>query len=286
MVPRMSYVLSVKALPGGPQAAPTAVPAGQAPPAPDDPNADVQQWAGDLYEEGDETTPEAAYASFTAPNGDTAWLDRSEDGTLTGWVRAGDGTVYRYSDPDAWALDVDGSQQMVKQSGPATPADGMDPAADPNADPAADPMADEPLDDEALDGEVTDEDLDAALDAEGDEQLDDEADAADLRDDEDMGDPGPEDLGAGAAADDPEADPFADDEDLTDDELDPADEDLDDEDLADDEDPADDDEEDDEDPFAPKGAKKKGGKRPPFEKKSLAGSFRVGSGARIVVRPR
>jgi hypothetical protein len=60
-----------------------------------------------VYDEGDETDPAQAYASFSGPAGEQAWLDKAEDGMLTGWVRDETGQVWRYSDPDAWAIDVD-----------------------------------------------------------------------------------------------------------------------------------------------------------------------------------
>lgn len=88
------------------------------------------EWAGDRYEEGDETDPAESFAAFTGQSGEDAWLDRSEDGTLTGWVRDADGTVYRYSDHDAWAADVDDAG-MTRTGGEPT-----DPAAD-EAAPAA-----------------------------------------------------------------------------------------------------------------------------------------------------
>lgn len=94
-----------------------------------------QEWAGDLYEEGDETDPAGpdAFAAFNGQGGEAAWLDRAEDGTLTGWVQDAAGQVYRYSDVDAWAVDVDDAG-MSRSDGQADP----DPAADPAmTDPAA-----------------------------------------------------------------------------------------------------------------------------------------------------
>jgi len=93
-----------------------------------------QEWAGDLYEDGDETDPAGAYASFGDEGAAQAWLDRADDGTLTGWVRDPAGEVYRYSDADAWAVDVDQSPGMTRSDGPPAPA----PAAAPG-DPATDP---------------------------------------------------------------------------------------------------------------------------------------------------
>lgn len=101
----MGYMLEVKSTP----------PADEAPP-PDDPTGDagepyadedgVGRWAGDVYEEGDETDPADAYASLSG-DGRVAWLDKGESGELTGWIRDADDQVYRYSDPTAWAADVD-----------------------------------------------------------------------------------------------------------------------------------------------------------------------------------
>lgn len=117
-------------LPEDPTAAPAA-PAEDpaAPPAPDtppegeaveeDPSATLEQpdddsrpWAGDEYNEGDETDPDGpeAWCAYTGSGGEQAWLDKAPDGTLTGWVRDSDGQVWRYTDPDAWSTDVDGAQ--------------------------------------------------------------------------------------------------------------------------------------------------------------------------------
>ncbi|MFE6639609.1 hypothetical protein ACFVFT_38145 [Streptomyces tendae] len=84
-------------------------------PAP--PDDDSRPWAGDVYTEGDETSPDAAFAAYTGVDGEQAWLDQAPDGTLTGWVLDGDGQVWRYTDPDAWATDVDGAQ-MTRTHGP------------------------------------------------------------------------------------------------------------------------------------------------------------------------
>ncbi|MFF8696240.1 hypothetical protein ACF08W_28915 [Streptomyces sp. NPDC015144] len=88
-----------------------------APPAPDAPPGgeggdDSRPWAGDEYNEGDETDPDGpdAWCAYTGSGGEQAWLDKAADGTLTGWVRDGDGQVWRYTDPDAWSTDVDGAQ--------------------------------------------------------------------------------------------------------------------------------------------------------------------------------
>lgn len=101
--------------------------------APEPPDGDSRPWAGDMYDEGDETGPETAFAAYTGGDGEQAWLDQAPDGTLTGWVRDSTGQVWRYTDPDAWATDVDGAQ-MTRTHGP----DGGDGTTDPAApsDPA------------------------------------------------------------------------------------------------------------------------------------------------------
>ncbi|MFD9190405.1 hypothetical protein ACFWCA_19505 [Streptomyces phaeochromogenes] len=80
--------------------------------APEQSEGDSRPWAGDEYNEGDETDPEGpeAWAAYSGSGGEQAWLDKGPDGTLTGWIRDGDGQVWRYTDPDAWSTDVDGAQ--------------------------------------------------------------------------------------------------------------------------------------------------------------------------------
>jgi hypothetical protein len=108
--------------PAAPPEDPAASPAGDAPPAgdgtgeeptdaPPQPEGDSRPWAGDEYNEGEETDPDGplSWSAFTGGNGEQAWLDKAQDGTLTGWVRDSTGQVWRYTDPDAWALDVDGA---------------------------------------------------------------------------------------------------------------------------------------------------------------------------------
>lgn len=80
------------------------------------PPDDSRPWAGDMYDEGDETDPADSWSAYTGSNGEQAWLDRAPDGTLTGWVRDGTGQVWRYTDPDAWAVDVDGAQMSRTHS--------------------------------------------------------------------------------------------------------------------------------------------------------------------------
>lgn len=85
--------------------------------APAPPDDDSRPWAGDLYSKGDETDPDDAFAAYSGSGGEQAWLDQAPDGTLTGWVRDSDGQVWRYTDADAWATDVDGAQ-MTRTHGP------------------------------------------------------------------------------------------------------------------------------------------------------------------------
>ncbi|MFE1206317.1 hypothetical protein ACFW5V_32040 [Streptomyces sp. NPDC058762] len=111
------------------------------PPPPDD---DSRPWAGDLYTEGDETSPDNAFAAYTGMDGEQAWLDQAPDGTLTGWVLDGDGQVWRYTDADAWATDVDGAQ-MTRTHGPegetgAAGPGGPDGQAPPDGRGVQDPM--------------------------------------------------------------------------------------------------------------------------------------------------
>lgn len=95
------------------------------PPQPDD---DSRPWAGDLYGEGDETDPSQAFAAYGGGDGEEAWLDKAPDGTLTGWVSDATGQVWRYTDADAWATDVDGAQ-MTRTQGPEGNTDPSDPLA-------------------------------------------------------------------------------------------------------------------------------------------------------------
>ncbi|MFE2157103.1 hypothetical protein ACFW9M_04730 [Streptomyces lydicus] len=85
----------------------------EAPPTPED---DARPWSGDMYDEGDETDPAAAFAAYQGTDGEEAWLDQAPDGTLTGWVRDATGQVWRYSDPDVWAIDVDDAQMTRTHS--------------------------------------------------------------------------------------------------------------------------------------------------------------------------
>ncbi|WP_143661270.1 hypothetical protein [Streptomyces pseudogriseolus] len=173
----MDYRFSVKALP---QSDDPAAPyqdqgqgAGQPPELQPPHQDDARPWAGDAYDEGDETDPAQAFASFAGDAGQEAWLDKAVDGTLTGWVRDETGQVWRYADPDAWAIDVDDAGMAQTggtggQPGAGDPAVG-DPAV---GDPAAGDgggleldygMADEvvPSDPAAADEFPEDEDPDA-----------------------------------------------------------------------------------------------------------------------------
>ncbi|MET9776153.1 hypothetical protein ABZ023_18165 [Streptomyces sp. NPDC006367] len=112
----------------------TAQPPAGEPPAgmPEPPADDARPWAGDMYDEGDETDPEDSFSAYAGSNGEQAWLDRALDGTLTGWVRDETGQVWRYTDPDAWAVDVDGAQMTRTHSqadeAPAPPEAAAPPA--------------------------------------------------------------------------------------------------------------------------------------------------------------
>lgn len=89
---------------------------------PEPPVDDARPWAGDMYDEGDETDPADSFSAYTGSNGEQAWLDRAPDGTLTGWVRDSTGQVWRYTDPDAWAVDVDGAHMTRTHSQADEPA--------------------------------------------------------------------------------------------------------------------------------------------------------------------
>ncbi|MFI1201621.1 hypothetical protein ACH4VR_19580 [Streptomyces sp. NPDC020883] len=99
--------------------------AGDARPAPED---DARPWSGDMYDEGDETDPADAFATYRGIDGEEAWLDQAPDGTLTGWVRDATGQVWRYSDPDVWAIDVDDAH-MTRTHSQAN-GDGTDTSGD------------------------------------------------------------------------------------------------------------------------------------------------------------
>ncbi|MEV0444636.1 hypothetical protein AB0I84_04445 [Streptomyces spectabilis] len=84
---------------------------------------DTRPWSGDMYDEGDETVPSSAFAAYQGTTGEEAWLDQNPDGTLTGWVRDATGQVWRYTDPDVWAIDVDDAG-MIRSHSQATGENG------------------------------------------------------------------------------------------------------------------------------------------------------------------
>jgi hypothetical protein len=138
------FAYAIKALP--------AQPTPGEPPGPPDPavneiqppaHDDSRPWAGDAYDEGDETDPAHAFAAFTGQDGEEAWLDRAPDGTLTGWVRDATGQVWRYSDDSAWALDVDGAQMQRVSTAPGQDPAGQVPGGAPVGEETADPSADD-----------------------------------------------------------------------------------------------------------------------------------------------
>lgn len=209
---------------------------------------DGRKWAGDLYEEGPVTDPGEAYGALSGDGDVEAWLDRNDDGTLTGWVREGD-QVWRYSDPEAWALDVDGAQmQMVSQAPPVpgeepvdgeggelepteaegnpaeteVPTDGDTPAEDPFAEPDPEAEAEAAL---GADQESTDE-FENPFAIPDDEDEDDEAEPdafaaeepADAEEDDDTDDEPAEDDEAPADAPGPADGDAADDADEDEDE--------------------------------------------------------------------
>ncbi|MEU9699538.1 hypothetical protein [Streptomyces sp. NPDC047981] len=95
------------------------------------PESDARPWSGDPYDEGDETNPADAFAAYKGPGGEEAWLDQAPDGTLTGWVRDETGQVWRYTDPNTWAIDVDDAPMTRTHSqataGPPDEHGGQDP---------------------------------------------------------------------------------------------------------------------------------------------------------------
>lgn len=166
-LPGVTYKLEFKGAdwpdPAVPEGA-LADPGAAAPADVKDPHA--PQWAGDLYEEGDESDPVEAFAAFTGEEGQTAWLDVSGDGTITGWVKDGE-QVYRYTDTAAWEADVDGAA-MERAGELDTGDDGLE---DPDLD--GDPEGD--VDDDG-DGDGDGEqapDADAQVEDEQDVQVDD-----------------------------------------------------------------------------------------------------------------
>lgn len=185
----MDYAYAVKALPQDdeiPQPDP-----GQPPtPSPPQHTDDGRPWAGDPYDEGDETDPAQANAAFAGEGGEEAWLDKATDGTLTGWVRDNTGQVWRYADPDAWAIDVDdaGMTQIHGSAGEApAPEQGIDAAGQAPPDGTEQPEHAEPFSMEvaaadetpaAADGEDPEAAEDAEAEEEPEEPEDDEDEAA------------------------------------------------------------------------------------------------------------
>lgn len=159
-----------------------------APPMDGPPPESVEhEWAGDRYDVGDETDPEHARASFTGTNGEVAWIDKDDDGTLRGWVRDADGTVYRYEDHRAWASDVDAAGMTLQHRAEAG-TEGQNAATEggEESDPTDDPFADESDPEDDAEGESAEEDEEDAP-----EGLDDVQDIDELAAQED--DPEPED---------------------------------------------------------------------------------------------
>lgn len=154
----------VKSVASGPGSAPTAPNPAMAARTGSVPMDEGRAWAGDLYEEGTVSDPAQAFARFQGDDTE-AWLDRNEDGTLTAWVQDG-ADVYRYSDPEAWALDVDGAgMQRTDEAPPEVPDDAEELAeeaptddegeANPFAEDGADTAITPPVEEEGPDPEVT-----------------------------------------------------------------------------------------------------------------------------------
>lgn len=147
-------------------------------PAPEESDAVPTEWSGDLYEQGDETSPDQAFSAFSGPGGMEAWLDRADDGTLTGWVRDPDGSLFRYSDADAWAIDVDdagmSSIDAADDDGPDDEDEEDDSDDLDTTDDEAE--AEEETDDLDADAEEETDDLDADAEEGSDDEADDEAD--------------------------------------------------------------------------------------------------------------
>ncbi len=123
-------------------------------------------WSGDLVDEGLEevSDPAMAFSSFTGAEGETAWLDRADDGTLTAYVRDADGSVYRYSDVDAWAVDVDDAQMIRGEAGvePGMEDELVEEEALPEGDMALEDGSamEEPVDEDPLGEELPESDPD------------------------------------------------------------------------------------------------------------------------------
>ena len=195
-------------------------------------------WSGEVFEEGATSDPAEAFARFTGEDDTEAWLDKNEDGTLIAWVREGD-AVWRYSDVDAWALDVDGAQMQTAEQAPPVEGEGAegegveDPEAfDAEADPAvdeADPTAavEDPTDLPDEDGDGEDLDNPFADDDDEDEGPDEDPEDPDAEAGEDPD-------GDGDAEEDTDGDGDGEDPDAETDPDDDPDDDVDDEDDEDD----------------------------------------------------
>jgi hypothetical protein len=111
------------------------------PPAPEEGDDSAVGWSGDEVQPGEEgvmpSDPAAAYARFVGDDGLTAWFDKLEDGTLVGWVREADGSVFRYVDPMAWAKDVEAAD-LVEDTGEDLTGDTDDMTDDEEVDVPAD----------------------------------------------------------------------------------------------------------------------------------------------------
>jgi hypothetical protein len=191
--------IQYKVLPAVPNDAPAAAREVAGPPGQEqaDPNK-PQPFSGDVYDEGDETDPANAYAHLKGEDGTEGWLDHDDDGTVTGWVRTPDGTVYRYTDPQSWAIDVDDAG-LRRDGGESAPADGEEipegGEADTDGGEPVDEQGDEPEqeadaqvadDDSAMreDGEpaeVTDDGAEGDTDLSADDEVDEESDHMDNR---------------------------------------------------------------------------------------------------------
>lgn len=168
-----TYSMQAKAAPPLP---PTGMDPGGSTPPPSPEELQAHEWAGDLYEQGDQSDPAQAFARFQGVDGETAWLDRADDGTLTGWVQDADGSIYRYSDDAAWAIDVDQAGMRRSDVPDAGDSDAGDEAVDPadgegeSDDGAGDALApiQDPADagDPMADGDVDPAELTDAVDEE------------------------------------------------------------------------------------------------------------------------
>jgi len=154
-----------------------------------DPN--TREWAGDEYAEGDEPDPLDSFGALTGSDGSEAWLERRDDGSLIGWVRdSRDDRVYRYTDAEAWAADVDGAGMNR--------VPGVGDAQAPESEPAeGDVPPDE--DDEGDDFDFED---DEGHTSSVDDATEDEPELSDDEDLDPLDDPEPDELGGDEDDDD------------------------------------------------------------------------------------